>query len=390
MNAIESDQILTLLESLSRPSFPAELAHVLRATLDVDAVRIEAHGEEVERRSTIAELTGDRMLPLLDWPREATGDATQPWRQEYSLDAGTDGDEVAPARVRAFGAIIGEAARARVVLTVAWLRRDGGFETPDATVFVRLLPLIRSLWQAHARGLAVEAERNALFESIGQRGLGAITLDRRAAPISISRRAAELMHASGAIGFTPSRLVIQDPMQATQMREAIAALLDDLRAGRRAVSRCVTLSDCERGSALRVQLCPSGAGLPTDAARTPAMVAVIEDLRRDLRPEVREHAARYALTAVETELVCRLVQGCTLERAAAEQRISIHTARKYLQQIFAKTQTCRQADLMRLLISGSPPPSPTMDPGMRAVPTHGPRRTPTLQPGDAPQRRIAR
>ena len=54
MNAINGDQILALLESLSRPSFPAELARVLLATLDVDAVRLETIADGAAGPTTIA------------------------------------------------------------------------------------------------------------------------------------------------------------------------------------------------------------------------------------------------------------------------------------------------------------------------------------------------
>jgi len=106
---------------------------------------------------------------------------------------------------------------------------------------------------------------------------------------------------------------------------------------------------------LRLQLCAVGLAEDAEGARLPALVALLEDPARDLTPEIRDNARRHGLTAVETELACRLADGQTIDQAAQEQRISVHTARKYLQQIFAKTQTSRQADLVRLLVSGTIP-----------------------------------
>ncbi|MFS0773071.1 helix-turn-helix transcriptional regulator [Sphingomonas sp. 1P08PE] len=58
----------------------------------------------------------------------------------------------------------------------------------------------------------------------------------------------------------------------------------------------------------------------------------------------------HGLSPVETQLVARLVAGATLSEAAFEMRIKPDTARAYLKQVFAKTDTHRQADLIQLVI----------------------------------------
>lgn len=58
----------------------------------------------------------------------------------------------------------------------------------------------------------------------------------------------------------------------------------------------------------------------------------------------------YALSPMETELVRRLVEGMTITDAAQAMRIKLHTARGYLKQIFDKTETTRQTDLVRVMM----------------------------------------
>ncbi len=55
------------------------------------------------------------------------------------------------------------------------------------------------------------------------------------------------------------------------------------------------------------------------------------------------------MSRVEARLVAQLHRGQTLTEAAAEMRIKVDTARSYLKQIFNKTDTHRQADLLSLL-----------------------------------------
>lgn len=59
----------------------------------------------------------------------------------------------------------------------------------------------------------------------------------------------------------------------------------------------------------------------------------------------------FGLTATEACLAHHLVEGLTVEEAAREMRIQRQTARAYLKQIFSKTDTHRQADLVRVLLN---------------------------------------
>ena len=57
------------------------------------------------------------------------------------------------------------------------------------------------------------------------------------------------------------------------------------------------------------------------------------------------------LSAVELRLVSHIAEGKTVRQASVLMHISYHTARKYLQTIFAKTGARRQAELVALIAS---------------------------------------
>ena len=61
----------------------------------------------------------------------------------------------------------------------------------------------------------------------------------------------------------------------------------------------------------------------------------------------------FQLSNVETTLATMLATGATLAEAAAALHVKEATARSYLKQIFAKTSTNRQADLVRVLLSSA-------------------------------------
>ncbi|UZK67771.1 hypothetical protein [Sphingomonas sp. M1-B02] len=59
----------------------------------------------------------------------------------------------------------------------------------------------------------------------------------------------------------------------------------------------------------------------------------------------------YQLSPVETDLVCHLAQGKALCRAAESMHIKEQTARSYMKQIYLKTKTNRQTELVVLMLS---------------------------------------
>ena len=71
--------------------------------------------------------------------------------------------------------------------------------------------------------------------------------------------------------------------------------------------------------------------------------------------ETREQALErlFGLTPAEARLAASLASGHSLQASAKAAGVTHHTARTHLKHIFVKTQTKRQAELVRLLV-GSP------------------------------------
>jgi len=110
----------------------------------------------------------------------------------------------------------------------------------------------------------------------------------------------------------------------------------------------------ERGGALRPLIAvvtpadggdPAAGDVDDDAA---AIVSLLrpESAARGLEPICQLHG----LSPVETQIVAQLANGQTLAKAATRLRIKPDTARTYLKQVFAKTDTHRQAELLQLLL----------------------------------------
>jgi DNA-binding CsgD family transcriptional regulator len=60
---------------------------------------------------------------------------------------------------------------------------------------------------------------------------------------------------------------------------------------------------------------------------------------------------RYGLTRMEARVASCFMSGADTNGIAEQLSISIHTARTHLKRILAKTNTSRQAELMRILLT---------------------------------------
>ena len=105
--------------------------------------------------------------------------------------------------------------------------------------------------------------------------------------------------------------------------------------------------------AFPVLVAPLLEGKPGDAAED-AVASVLfgdPDARRAINPELLQ--TFYDLTPAEAELVVLLAEGVSLEEAAKRRGVTINTVRSQLKNVFAKTDTNRQGELIRLVLTGA-------------------------------------
>jgi DNA-binding CsgD family transcriptional regulator len=92
------------------------------------------------------------------------------------------------------------------------------------------------------------------------------------------------------------------------------------------------------------------AGGKAGAAGEVAAIVYLQDPQCGIAEKLPPVCKLYDLSPVESRFVALLVAGESLREAALAMRIKEQTARSYLKQIFLKTNTRRQADLVRLML----------------------------------------
>lgn len=88
----------------------------------------------------------------------------------------------------------------------------------------------------------------------------------------------------------------------------------------------------------------------------PGFAAVfITDPDQEVAAEAQDLASLYGLTPAEARLAARLARGMSPAQAAGALGLTVNTVRTHLKRIFSKTETRRQSDLVRLLLTGPAP-----------------------------------
>jgi DNA-binding CsgD family transcriptional regulator len=166
---------------------------------------------------------------------------------------------------------------------------------------------------------------------------GVFVLGRDARPLGMNRAARALLREGDGLALSSRGVVASTPGATTALHRGIErAALGEI--GRMEVPRTGRLP-----LSLRVE--PH----PEDGAGAAAVVFASDHESRALRG----HALmlRYGLTPTESDVARRLAAGAGLEQISRDLRISMNTVRGHLKQIFGKTRTHRQVELVCKLLS---------------------------------------
>jgi DNA-binding CsgD family transcriptional regulator len=194
-------------------------------------------------------------------------------------------------------------------------------------------------------------ELNAAHAALDRLCLGVLLLDGRGRLLHANRSGEEILTEGDGLSIEREELRASRPNETAALRREIRdATRFELGAD---AARDLLISRPSGRRALQVSVSPLRRD--TDAVRDsahPAVFVFVNDPER--APELTEcHLQRlYTLTLAEARMAHLLGQGASVAEAAQQLGITIASARKRLQILFLKTDTHRQGELMKLLLTG--------------------------------------
>lgn len=174
----------------------------------------------------------------------------------------------------------------------------------------------------------------------------AALIDERGVPLRMTADFAAALERDDGLRLVGGRLAAADP--ASQRR--LATMIARATAATGAAADAVSVERDDARPAYVVCVWPLArerrALVPDRAA---ALLTLIDPLA-GRAPQAEAWRGAFGLTAREAEVARTLVEGFAPDEAASQLGVSIATVRVHLRQLFAKTQTSRQAELVRLLL----------------------------------------
>jgi DNA-binding response OmpR family regulator/DNA-binding CsgD family transcriptional regulator len=200
-----------------------------------------------------------------------------------------------------------------------------------------------------AENPGLRAALMAADEALNRITVGVFLIDNERKVLFRNRRAEEILGESDGISISREGLVRgEKPQQTQDLRDIIDVGISRAAAGDRQASEAVALTRASGRRPLMAVACPLGRG--PAAAGEPVVGLFVTD--PEWRPgDAAEAVAQlYGLSPAEKRLAMALVRGLRLDEIADEFGLSRNTVSYTLKNLFRKTETDRQADLISLFI----------------------------------------
>lgn len=233
------------------------------------------------------------------------------------------------------------------IITSLRSRRRGPFSTHQLQSLKVLMPHLQRALRISQQFSRLEGRGRMLEKSLDLFSAGVAFLDAAGLPTYINRQALQLIERADGLGIKGKRLYATDakaePKLAAAIKLAVACSPDRGQSdtvtiargtGRRPLSIFVTTFRIE-----------SRHGVAQSAA-----ALIITDPERNITSQWDALSGIYHLTGAECRLAVNMAEGMTLQDMSERFGVTVHTLRTQLQNVFAKTSTSRQADLVRLLL----------------------------------------
>ena len=237
---------------------------------------------------------------------------------------------------------------ARVVFTCGSGKGAGEFEPEHLDRLHRIGPHLVRAANISLRLSRAEIARNATAEALDRVAQGVLIVAADGEVLFANQTAEALLAEADGIRTDKSALRARTLADTARFRRLIAAAAERSDAA----GGVMTLPRPAPRRPLSVLVAPLTIESTWLMMKRPAAIVFVAD--PDSTPPIAKEQLRnlYRLTPAEADVAIAIARGAGLQAAADELAISLTTARTHLQHVFEKTETRRQAELVRLITVG--------------------------------------
>ena len=233
---------------------------------------------------------------------------------------------------------------------IALFKREG--ERPwrprDCALGDLLVPHLARAYELRQRA----QQESALAEALDRLPTGVMLLDARGHVVLRNRSADRILELEDGLMLHEGMPRAVRSADNAVLQQMIRQVVEAHGAGRPSEGNVMALTRPSGRRAFPLMISSLLTAGPGHALHDALAVLYITDVEGKLLQRGEPLRKLYALTQAEVELVELLCDGWSLEEAAAHRGVTMNTARSQLKQIFFKTGTSRQSELVRLVLAG--------------------------------------
>ncbi len=237
------------------------------------------------------------------------------------------------------GMVVGHDDHGYVKLTMYRGRDAGAYDRLELERFKSICQQFRLLLHVGGRYQQAKTLARLSLQALDHLAFGVVLLSGRGEVLELNRYARRLFDDRIGLTLAPGGIKAQVPLANLKLQRLLSKRLPS--------------------TAISIELGPPEVRLPLTISAVDAdsvfadagTLLFINCPGKAFDLHLAEVAQQFALTPVELELTRGLLQGLDLRSAGRTTGLSYETSRWYLEQLFSKTGTHRQAELIRVLLA---------------------------------------
>jgi DNA-binding CsgD family transcriptional regulator/PAS domain-containing protein len=232
-------------------------------------------------------------------------------------------------------------------------RGKGDFHPQSTECFAALYPHIERALQIGFRLGTIATMQQVSMDMLDRNPLAIMFLDSQGRVIFANRAARDLAQSADGLIVTSQAVCLMRQTDNEKLQRLIAKAMNPAMNSTPGGAMSALRPSGKRPYSIVVSPLPHGSF--SMSTLRPAVCVVISVPEKRNVVQTDQLQAVYGLTLSEARLATRLAQGEDLQSAAASLNIGYATARTQLAMIFRKTETRRQGELVKLLLTTIPP-----------------------------------
>jgi len=228
----------------------------------------------------------------------------------------------------------------------------GPFDENEITLLRLVLPKMRRGFRAGQAFRKAQDVQRIAMQALDAMPMGVVMLSGRGAMIGANETARKIIDTGEALTIAEGGLWVDWGWRKLRFRDLVARLTAKRGESQVEALPAFSVPRSSGQKPLSMLLMPVGEWDEAANEDKPVAIVFVGDPDRPMEMDPAQICQLYGLSRAEGRVVALLASGQRLDLVAENLGVTYDTVRKHLKQVFGKTGTDRQAELVRLLVTG--------------------------------------